>query len=84
MYSHREMTDAGWGKDCDSASGILRDWQVLGHEQDRVPEASIMMTGLCLAPAPPHLPDLAVWCIALNRATLIVTRPLVRTTHFTE
>lgn len=57
MYSHREMTDAGWGNDSDSASGILRDWQVLGHEQDRVPEASIMVTGLFLAPAPPHLPD---------------------------
>lgn len=24
-HSHWEMTDAGWGKDCDSSSGILRE-----------------------------------------------------------
>lgn len=48
-HSHWEMTDAGWGKVCDSASGILREaGSVLGHEEDRVPEASIVVTGLCL------------------------------------
>lgn len=53
-HSHWEMTDAGWGKkDCDSASGILRERQVLGHEQDRVPEASIVVIGLCLTSATP-------------------------------
>lgn len=81
------MTDAGWGEDCDSASGILREWRVLGHEQDSIPEASILVTGLCLAPATPHLPDpqadLPVWPIALNQASLTV-RPLVGMTHFTK
>lgn len=86
-HSHWGMTDAGWGKDCDSASGILRERQVLGHEQEKVPEASIVVIGPCLTPATPHCltshANLSVWCIALNQASPTV-RPLVGMARLTS